>query len=152
MRRALSESNVFRVAIRPLFWFFLFSGLTGTFGFILISRGLDGFSTQGMAVSAIGVVPSSLFFSWLMSLLYPVHVSEEGLRGHSVWGGRMFCAWQDITEARKFRLINLRWLRIYSAKDRKVMWLPLFQSHEREFFEAIAQFAPADSPILTRIS
>lgn len=101
-----------------------------------------------MAAFAAGVIlAESFFFSFILSLGFPAGFSAEGIYGHSFWGPRRFVAWSEIKNARTFYLLNLKWLRVYSAGG-KVLWLGLFQSRPAEFREAIRQFAPSNSPVL----
>lgn len=91
--------------------------------------------------------PVSLFSVLALVLLNPVAFSNEGIYGYSVWGTKCFLHWEDIQQARRFKLFNLTWLRIYSKANKNVLWLPLFQSQPAEFMREIGKFAPPGSPI-----
>jgi len=91
--------------------------------------------------------PLSLFSSLMLSLFNPVAFSNEGIYGYSVNGKKILLLWEGILQVRKFTLLNLTWLRIYSKADKNVLWLPLFQARPAEFLHEIGKLAPADSPI-----
>ncbi len=91
----------------------------------------------------------SLAFTWAftMFLLFPSYVSSSGIHGHSFWGVRRFIAWSDIVRAKKFNLMNLAYICLYSASNASILWFPLFQSPHVEFVNEIVKFAPPNSPI-----
>jgi hypothetical protein len=89
----------------------------------------------------------ALFFYRFFSAWF----SSDGIYGHLFWGVRRFIRWQDIASVRRFSLLKLPWIRIYSGVDGKVTWLPLFQSRPFEFRQTIKEFAPFNSPILTQL-
>ena len=91
--------------------------------------------------------PLNFLFSLVLVLKAPVAFSNEGIYGYSVRGTKYFFIWEDIRQVRRFRFLNLTYLRIYSKVDKKVLWLPLFQSRPVEFLHEIGKFAPPDGPI-----
>jgi hypothetical protein len=91
--------------------------------------------------------PLSFFSSLMLARLNPVAFSNGGIYGYTLRGKKFFFPWEDILQARRFRFLNLRWLRIYSKTSKNVLWLPLFQSRPVEFLHEIGKFAPPDSPI-----
>ncbi len=111
--------------------------------------------------------PLSFFSSLMLARLNPVAFSNGGIYGYTLRGKKFFfpwedipwedipwedipwedIPWEDILQARRFRFLNLRWLRIYSKTSKNVLWLPLFQSRPVEFLHEIGKFAPPDSPI-----
>ena len=121
----------------------------GAVGLLCYALGKDGWHFNRHAlVSAAGFqVILSLVLSWMLSLVFPDAFSADGIYGHSFWGFRRFISWRDVAAARTFRLLNLRWLRVYAA-DGKVTWLALFQSRSVEFRQEIRRLAPAESPVL----
>jgi hypothetical protein len=142
----------FRVAVTPTFVFVLVLSLFGLFC-IILTLTLDGLhlGRRALAVAGVSVSVSSLVMAGLVSILYPASFSAEGLYGRSFWGRRRFVRWQEIAVARSFRLLNLRWLRIYTTDYSRVIWLALFQSHEAEFRQEIQRLAPAGSPIFKHL-
>ena len=125
-------------------------GIFGLFCVVLILDGLH-FDRHALAVASASIPVSSLVLSWLLTILFPASFSAEGIYGHSFWGRRRFVHWRDVVAARPLRLLNLRWLRIYTTVDSKVTWLALFQSHKAEFRQEMQRLAPADSPVLNHI-
>jgi hypothetical protein len=103
--------------------------------------------TLAFAIS-LAYVPTGWVVSWIVCRYDTYILSKEGIQGRSFWGLRRFIPWQDIREARGFRFLHLRWVRLYSARDQKVTWIALFQAHPEEFAREIQTLAPSDSPIL----
>ena len=91
--------------------------------------------------------PLSFLLSLAFILLYSVAFSNEGIYSYSVLGTKCFLRWDDILQVRRFKLLNLTYLRIYSKADKNVLWLPLFQSQPAEFMREIGKFAPPGCPI-----
>lgn len=83
-----------------------------------------------------------------LTMLFPSGFSAAGIYGCSFWCSRLFIEWSDVAKIKSLRLLNLRYLRIYSASNRKVIWLPLFQSHSLEFENEIRKCAPPNHLIL----
>jgi hypothetical protein len=110
---------------------------------------MEGFPLDWVALAfAVGfALVCSIGQSFALSVLFPVAFSEDGIYGHSFWGRRRFIRWQGIASVRKFRLLNLRWLRLY-ATDGEITWLALFQSRGTEFRQEVRRLAPPNSPVL----
>lgn len=98
-------------------------------------------------IAILAALVLSFIWSSILALLFPSYISSNGIHGHSLWSGRCFIAWADITRAKKFNLMNLTYVRLYSGSNATTLWLPLFQSPRVEFLKEIAKFAPPNSPI-----
>jgi hypothetical protein len=100
-------------------------------------------------------IPALLIYAFLFALIirmaFPTYLSSSGIYGHSFWGIRHYLGWTDIVRARKFRMGNLAYLRLYARNGRAMIWLPLFQSSRREFFNEIRKFAPPNHQILNHL-
>lgn len=142
-----SGTKKFRPAVIPLFVFFVVSIMLVAFLLIGIKHGFH-FYLRPLAIVAGCVVIYSLGASWMLSALNSAGFSADGIYGHSVWGRRRFVRWQDIAMARTFRFFNLRWIRLHAATNKKVTWLPLFQTQKADFYLEIRRLAPPDSPVL----
>jgi hypothetical protein len=145
-----TNAKRFKVSVIWLsLWEFLVSAVLITC-LILIQ---DGLKTDARAL--IHAIIFVLFFSfvvgWITSKVFPAWFSADGIYGHSFWGVRRFVRWQDIASVRRFTLLKLPWIRIYSSIDGQVTWLPLFQSRPAEFQQIIKEFAPLNSPILIHL-
>jgi hypothetical protein len=133
-----------------MFLFIFFACWFGLLGLILINHGLD-VHPPAVAIASAFLVLYSLAVASMVSLLFPAAFSADGVFAHSSWGMRRFVSWKEITAARPFRVLNLRWLRLYTTRSRKVTWLPLFQAHKTEFQQEIQRFAPPGSPLLSQL-
>jgi len=147
--RIPSSCRKFRAAIIPLFAFLLIVALPGLFCVVLALDGLK-FDRHALTGASVVVLVLSAVMAGLLSLFYPASFSSDGIYGHSFWGIRRFILWRDITDAKTFRLLNLPWLRIYTA-DNRVTWLALFQSCRTEFQQEIQKLAPIGSPVLNHL-
>jgi hypothetical protein len=152
-----SDCKKFRTAVLPVFGWLLVFVLLGIFGFVgyllkvegphLNRPALEKALVFGSVVAVAGTFVEALMFS----LFFPVCFTAEGVHGHSGWGIRRFIRWQDIAAVRTFGVFNLKWLRIFSTADRKVIWLPLFQASPAGFREEIRRLAPPESPLLKHL-
>src|SRR5271165_2523423 len=136
-----SDIKKFKSAVTPLFVFVFAIAMTVLVCLVLVKDGRH-FDRRALAYAAGFQVLFSLGCSWLLSLFFPEAFSPDGIYGHSFWGQRSFVAWRDVTAARTFRLLNLRWLRVYSTSG-KVTWVALFQSQGTEFRQEVRRLAPA---------
>jgi hypothetical protein len=141
-----SDCRKFRAAIPPMFFCTIVASLPGFLCVVLILSRVS-FDRRGILSGSASIPVTSFLLTSLLSIYYRAGISAEGIYGHSVWGTRRFIAWQEIAGARTFRLLNLRWLRIY-GRDGKVTWLALFQSRPAEFEREIRRLAPDGSPVL----
>ena len=123
-------------------------------GFILaaanfLSRPPDELKRPGIFWKGIGLMmlPFALIMSWLLAVFFPTIVTPEGIYGHSVWGNRRFIRWQDIDHVKPFKLLNLRYLRLYS-KDQTVTWINLFPANPAQYYGTLRRLAPADAALL----
>ncbi len=112
-----------------------------------------------MLFGGLPVIPSSLIaagifsiiVAGIMSLLFPVRLTAEGIHAHSVWGFPRFIRWQDIQSARKFNFFILPWLRLYPSDGSTVIWLILFPSGPARFKLEIQKLAPPGNPSLSHL-
>jgi hypothetical protein len=140
----------FRASILSGAIFILLLSATGTCVGVILLRGFaDVLHRLHILVGGLLFVdaPLSFLFSLALVLKAPVAFSNEGIYGYSVRGTKCFLPWKDILQVRRFRFLNLTYLRIYSKVNKNVLWLALFQSQPIEFIHEIGKFAPSDSPI-----
>ena len=104
-----------------------------------------GLSTAaGIAISLLG--------SWVVSKLFPGALSGGGVHGHTFWGRKSIVPWDEIVSVKPFALANLRWVLIYSSKQRKTTWFSLFQSQPADLLDAVAQLGPPDNALLRHLN
>jgi hypothetical protein len=144
-----SDCRKFRAAVAPMTTFIFVGGMVILFIFIVIRDGFH-FDQRVLAFVTGFALMFSIIYSFVLSLVFPAAFSLDGIYGHSFWGRRRFVRWQDISSVRKFRLVSLRWLRVYST-DERVIWLALFQSHGTEFRQEIRRLAPPSNPVLSHV-
>jgi len=105
------------------------------------------FDVAEIGFGLVGCLPGACVVSWIFSKCFPVILSKNGIQGYSFWGLPRFIRWQDIKEARGFKLLHLKFLRLYSMRDQKVTWIALFQANPQGFLLQIQTLAPLDSPL-----
>jgi len=89
--------------------------------------------------------------AWMLSTFCPTTIFSDGITTQSLMGDERFVRWQDITRARTFRFLNLKWILVYPAGERKAIQVPLFQPRKAEFIQEIQRFAPPGNPILNHL-
>jgi hypothetical protein len=145
----------FKVSITSLFLYSIVGGFIGcAVGFLLLPIfhvHLD--LLLFWRISKISILPILLLCAIMTLVLYvaaiPTGFSSDGIYASSRWGFRRFIRWSDIAKVRRFPLLNLKFLWVYSSVDGKVTSVSLFQAHKKEFEDEIRKFAPPESPVLT---
>jgi len=141
--------------LKPAFMpFALIVGVPG-FSFavcLAIFGGWSGNSANGpfifLGISAVAIIIISLLASWVLAKLFPVGLSACGVHGCTFWGCKSIVPWDEIVAVKTFALANLRWVLIYSSKQRETTWFPLFQSQPADLLDAVAQLGPPDNLLL----
>ena len=152
-----ADAKRFRMRIIPGVIFLIGALMLGYFIGMVSVLVMYGFHLPWMGLFRVILIsiPVALAFdfvaAWLISLSLPAYISSSGVHGHSFWCMRQFLNWTDIKEAKPFKFCTLTYVRLYSANDSKVMWLPLFQKPSPEFQNEIRKFAPPHSPILNQL-
>src|SRR5438093_1557027 len=118
------DIKVFRAAVVPTFLTIAALGLPLYFCMMLLEFGLQDIS--GLFIGAAGGALAGFLYTWGITLCFTLKLAPEGVYGHSFWGVRRFIRWQDIGEVRPFRLLNLRYLRLYGAGKSSPTWIALF--------------------------
>jgi len=141
-----SEVTVFHPSF--LSWFLLeYPGMFVVFMILVLVN--DGFDDIGSAAlfGLSCLLPIALLGARGLSRFHTDAISPEGLHGRSFWGVRRVIRWKEIREVLAFRLIHLRFLRLFSEVDEQVTWISLFPACPQVFRREIQRLAPSDSPI-----
>lgn len=105
-----------------------------------------------LALALVFSTAYSLLASWVLAKFCPVGLSAGGVHGCTFWGRKSIVPWDEIVAVKTFALANLRWVLIYSSKQRETAWFSLFQSQPADLLDALAQFGPPDSPLLRHLN
>ncbi|MGD0208801.1 MAG: hypothetical protein ABSC89_14470 [Verrucomicrobiota bacterium] len=147
------DIKVFRAALFPPFVTFTAIGLTIYFVLIIFQ---DGFAhPSALLFGAIAGALAGFLITCLITKCFSsfmVKLTPDGVQGYSVWGFKRFIQWQDIGAVRPFRLLNLRYLRLYSSREGTTTWITLFLARRTEFEQELRRLAPPDNPILGCLS
>ena len=84
----------------------------------------------------------------ILTVAYPIRVSEKGVQGFNFWGLLSRMRWEEIESVSPSQFFGLPWLLVHARSRKSPMWLPLFFADRRAFYDAIAHCAPSDCPIL----
>ncbi|MEJ0089929.1 MAG: hypothetical protein WDM80_09325 [Limisphaerales bacterium] len=143
------DYKVFRAAVFPPFLAFTTIGLTIFFAVEIIQ---DDFAHPS---ALVGGAIAGAFVGFLFSALitkcsssFTVKLTPDGVQGYSIWGFKRFIQWQEIGAVRPFRLLNLRYLRLYSTHG-TTTWITLFLVHRADFDQELRRLAPPNNPILS---
>ena len=112
----------------------------------------DGFSNIRwlilLKVLVFLTAPLSFLCALRLHWKYTYGFSSDGVYAYSICGVRRHIKWEDVSKVRKFSIVNLSWLRIYSSIDGNITWLALSQARPVEFRAEIQKFAPSNNPLL----
>src|SRR5260221_2316333 len=75
--------------------------------------------------------------AWMLSNLCPTTIFADGVTTQSFMGDERLVRWQDIARARTLRFLNLKWILVYPAGERKAIQVPLFQPRKTEVIQEI---------------
>ena len=100
--------------------------------------------------SALGIV-AALIALYIGCRIFTVEVSPAGINSHTVWGRRRFIEWEKIDRVTAIRLLNLRYLRIFTRGVKSPAWLPLFFPNHSDFRRVVVKWSPRESPITAHI-
>jgi hypothetical protein len=142
---------MFRPAVLSLFVCFFSGGAPIFFALVLLDDGLR-LDWIALFVATVGLALFATLIAWAFHFLFPCRISAESIASYSAWGFRRSIRWEHIAKARPFRLLNLRYLRLFSATDHKVTWLALFPSDQDGFRSALSSLMPPDCPIIPHIN
>lgn len=106
------------------------------------------FAWSSFAIACGSGIVLSFLLAWLLSLMYPTKLDSEGVHGYSFLGLRSFVLWTDIESVRGFRLLNLKYIKLYSKQTGRVTWLGLFPADQTAFWKAIKDFCPSENPLM----
>jgi hypothetical protein len=152
--RPQSDIKVFRGAVFSWLVYFFAGGtavgfplalcvLLALFGLDLSVVALFGGLLVGGLVHGLISVANAYF----LAFCFPTRLSAERVFGYSVWGTPRSLRWQEISEVRPFRLLNIRFLRLYPGSRTSPTWIVMNLADRTAFENEVCRLAPSDSPI-----
>ncbi len=141
------DAKIFKPKIIPIFLFVFFSAVFIFTGLILLHEGTHLYLIAVLIVYLLFAI-SSFFFSMIYPFIFPIGLSSNGIYSYAFPGFRGFVSWEDIVSIKPFRMANLLWLRLYSSKNSRVVYLALNVKPEEEFWKELKRLSPPNSPIL----
>lgn len=137
--------EVFRPAVRPLFVWFNLMVVPVCSGYFLWRYGWAQGRHVLLAAGLSAVL--CLIAALLCKLLFPLRITPEGVHGHSAWGLPRYIRWRDLTAVRPFRLLHLKYVRLYSRHQKHAVWIGLFLAEPEKFRAQVQAHALPDDPL-----
>ena len=113
----------------------------------LIIEGVSTGSVLGALIASAGAALAQLGCTAIAVAYFKVYVRIDRLRGYNAMGTYFEFPWADIEAIRPINFGGLRYTRIASKNDNRVMWLPLFLNHMKEFHKLVVQYTEPGNPL-----
>jgi len=84
----------------------------------------------------------SALLSFILLNYYKITVNSTGVKGTNFWGKSKFVQWSNITSAKKFNLIGLKFVRLFPRDGSLPLWIPLFLNKMSEFKDLTIKLSP----------
>jgi len=136
----------FRFAFLPTFVLTLALGGMTCLLWLLIFYFLK-LKSAGLPIGLAGAALTSLILAFVAVLYYPISVGAGGLHSFDAWGRYHRVPWSEITTVRPFRLLGLKYLRVFQAGQPRTIWVPLFLSDMNRFRSLVLQHAGSANPL-----
>ena len=146
-QEAFSGSVEFKSSFTIVITFVLGWAIPSGISIILIIDGVSTGSVLGALIASTGAALAGLGATASVVAYYKVYVRIDRLRGYNAWGKYFDLPWSDIDAIRPINFGGLRYIRIASKNDNRVMWLPLFLNHMKEFHKLVVQYTEPGNPL-----
>jgi|GEM_PF-6816088 len=150
-------SRCFRAGFVPLWLcFMLVAAILGPLTFIPLVVFTQSSATRRIvevSVLLAGLLLGGtvvLFCCWQWNL-FPVYVSDLGVRCPNTWGMYQFVVRREVTNVKPIKLLGLRYFRVYGNARRRPVWLPCFMAKPKLFWPYLLSLLERDSPLAKAI-
>jgi hypothetical protein len=113
---------------------------------LLYLRTGSSFSAWSYIVALSGALVVGGVLVALVVLIFQTSIYQGGIEAYTFWGLRRSIAWTQMTDARPFNLIGLRFVRVSSVTG-TILWVPMFHSDQNGFVSMVRALAPDGSPL-----
>ncbi len=125
------------------FVYWIVTASIGLFPILITDRqGVNACITVAIVIGAVAALVAVIGKE-----VHKVAVSPSYVSGYGFWGSSINLRWQKIKTVRPINFAGLRYLRLYSSRSKRVLWLPLFLQDKKGFKNAVTQFAPPENPL-----
>ena len=146
----------FQLSFRPLFrWLVLQVYAVGTVIWLIFDyQFAREFFRLSSVIFFIFIFPVSFILSALLSSicifilrkLFKLRVSPDGIDAWSSWT-RRHVSWSEVEEAKYFKLLGLKYLKIPTTAERGSVWIPLFVSNLESLADTMNEHVPENSAV-----
>jgi hypothetical protein len=78
-----------------------------------------------------------LLFSLIIVYLYPIRITDRGLRSYNFLGVYSYVTWAEINRIEPYKFFGLWYLRLFFHNSNAPIWLPLFLQQQEKFNQTI---------------
>ena len=100
-----------------------------------------------MLIASVGAALFGLGGTAIFVAYYKVYVRNDRLRGFNAMGRYFELPWADIEAIRPINFGGLRYIRLASKKDIRVMWIPLYLNDMNGFHKLVVQYTEPGNPL-----
>lgn len=150
VQRVKQKGEMFRLRLLPTLLGMVVINLI--VWYVILYPALSVAASQARAFKQI---TDSLVFTLLGSVIVAVitylsfcmRATEGSLHGQNVWGIPAVVAWDEITQVQPVNFCGLKYLKISTATQRNVLWLPLYLKNMPKFKSLVALYTTPDNPL-----
>jgi hypothetical protein len=110
---------------------------------------------HGLELSPVGLLLSYgsgaiwvFGFQFVLSRLYFVEVSRDGISGSTFWGRRGFLRWDQIRSTRLYYMFPLGLMHVRTFDHSPALWLPTHVRGQSDLAKDLRNFAPTGNPLV----
>ena len=146
-QEAFSGSVEFKSSFTIVITFVLGWAIPSGISTILIIDGVSTGSVLGALIASTGAALAGLGATAILVAYYKVYVRIDRLRGFNAMGRYFELPWADIEAIRPINFGSLRYIRLASKKDIRVMWIPLYLNELNGFHKLVVQYSEPGNPL-----
>jgi hypothetical protein len=147
-----------RTRFRPPYWVsFLVVSLTYQLplallvaGVCLVTQSVQILDVYPFFAGAVGL--GSLVSAYRMVRQTGPVVGSRGIACEGTWGGPRVVIWEDVANTEPAHVLGLSYLRVYTRRASRPVWVPLQFADPDGFAAAVREFAGEDHPITRAVS
>jgi len=84
----------------------------------------------------------------LVVAYYKIYIYSNQIYGYNFWGKYHHLAWSDVERISPIGLLGVKYIRVYSRRNTKVMWIPLFLKDLDRFVNLVCLYAGPDNALV----
>lgn len=100
-----------------------------------------------LAFFAVDVIMSCIGLS-LAVAYYKIYIYSGRFVGRSFWGKLHDMEWNDVERIRAIGFLGVKYIGVYSRRNTKPVWIPLFLKNLDRFVNLVCQYAEPNNPLV----